>query len=1201
MKTDDSYLDRIERTEKQQTLRRRENQSRRRRYYMLGSILLVAFLFLAGPSLVSHSPMGRSIIASTADGFGIDASASSLRVGWITPLRINDLSITGREAGSTVTIEQLDTELTILDLLQGETNHLGAVSLRGVDAACEMQNGRCSIEDDLKHFFDQPSSGQTTTGTINLHDLTVRVKETANDQTWTLSQANTEVELLATSIQSKFSGVLSEPRGSEGSLQGTIEFGSGNKADDSAWHLDLTSDSLPLSVVSLVRRRITDLADHIPAEVRGDATGAIEVYGSVDGSIDAVVRQFQVRNLAAASPSQNLRRWNNQLATLDGRLRILGNRVIGEGLVATTDFARVTLNGAFSRSITLVGASDNPVRWLDALEGAATAEVDLASFERAMPGVLPLRQEAELVSGRVIASIESLPSHELRRRSLSIRSDSIRARSSGRPVMLEPIDLSAIVSSDQNQIRAERFDLKSSFASASGHGDLRSGETNIDVDFGRLVTMLRPIIDISDSAFAGSAQGKIQWNSSGQNEWRLVGFADARELLLSFPSGNQLRHPSLRLDVDAVGTWNGQNLDLLSVANAKLSSAGLNIRAELVQGIRNPSTKTALPIRIQGEGRLETLAGTLGPWLPKNLHDIDGGFTMNARAEVSVASGIGRLTAATTELTQPRVAYGDRYFSQPNVRMQFDGEYDWTSSDMQCRSMTVTGDAFSAAVQGEITEQSTDLEIAWRAILERIQGSVKSRIVSRPGATITQVGYQTGPPPKTEDWLVMGDCNGRFIITGNDQSYNVDTEFNGQRVALVQPPKASAVSQMMGPIPNRPSSYGQPLGAAQVVWSEPNLKINGVLKVAPTAGEVVTDSIKIASDWFASSLTGHANWNEMQTDLSVKGPARIKMDEVAKRLSQLTGTTILAEGIQETPIQINVNRKSDGHIAITVAGDLGWDSAEVAGVKIGHSTVPVRLTETTVFVSPSTIPVGDGRLNLAGEVNYRPGPLWMRVEPGRIAESIRVTPEMTDRWLKYLAPLASEASRIDGTLGAELDEAIIVIDNPQQSRVVGRLNIESVNMNAGPLGNQIIGGLQQLKALSQASLPQTAPNQSSTLIRMPAQTVDFMVDHGVVTHRRLFLDIDRATVITSGNVSFDGRMDLDAQVPLDARWLGSDLQGLAGQPVTLPIDGTLSRPSLDSSGVRKVVTQLGIQAVQSNAENYLQKQLGKSIDKLFGR
>ena len=72
-----------------------------------------------------------------------------------------------------------------------------------------------------------------------------------------------------------------------------------------------------------------------------------------------------------------------------------------------------------------------------------------------------------------------------------------------------------------------------------------------------------------------------------------------------------------------------------------------------------------------------------------------------------------------------------------------------------------------------------------------------------------------------------------------------------------------------------------------------------------------------------------------------------------------------------------------------------------------------------------------------------------------------------------------------------------------------------------------------------------------------------------------------------------------AQVPLDTRWLGRDVQQLAGQVVTLPIDGSISSPSLDSSGLRQIATQLGTQAIQSTAENYLQQQLNKGLDKIF--
>ncbi|TWU34388.1 hypothetical protein [Novipirellula artificiosorum] len=1205
MKNDDYRFDSIERSQRQQTRQRRDNQSRRRRLYWIGTLLGIALLALAGPSLISHSPIGRSLAEGVVAQYGVDAEVGALRVGWITPLRISDLTLTGRQAGSTIRIAELDTELTVMDLVNQAGSELGVLSLRGVDVQCSIQDGQSSIEQDLKLFWDQPSSGEAITATVNVHELTMAVTDTVTKETWILSQASTEMEWLANQVETRFAGVLAEPRGSQGSLQGSVAFDTaarGVTSSDSVWQFEIVADSLPLSVSSLLRRRFTDLAAQIPAQLTGDATGSIQIQGAADGKIEAMVKQFQVRNLAAANPQSSSKQWTNKLATLDGRLQIKDSYVIGNGLVATTDFASIQLDGAFSTSITLVGASNNPLRWLDALEGVASAELDLASFDRAMPGVLPIRREAELVSGRIVAVIESLPSDHLRRRRLSLRSDAIRGRSNGQPVMVAPLELTAIVSSDSERIRAEQFNLSSSFATASGQGGLQTGSTDIEVDFGRLADTLRPMVDIPDSTLAGSARGTIKWAASGQNEWRLIGSADARELSIAMPSGKQLRQESLRVEVDAVGKWNAARLDSLDVAHATLSSPGLSLRAELVQAILDPDANAAFPIRIQGEGRLENLADTFAPWMPAEVHGLDGGFTMNARADVS-ASGDGRLTATVVNLTEPRIAYGELDLGQPWLKLQFEGDYNWITSELQCQTMTVEGDAVSAAVQGEWTAENTDLEIAWKAMLQRVQSSVKKRMVSQPMPTMTSVGYRSGQSVDSENWLVMGDCDGRFIISQQDHLLRVETELVGKRFAIVQPATASAAAQRTGPLvpamqqgPQRNTA-----AASHVVWAEPNVKVNGVVALDPKTGKLVTDSLQVASDWFATNLSGHAVWNAEQGSLAMKGPARIKMDEVATRVSPLAGVALNVYGVHETPIEINVSRKPDGQIALDISGHLGWQSGQVAGVDFGEATIPIRLTETTVFVSRSAVPVGRGKLNLAGDVNYRPGPLWMRIEPGRIAESVRVTPEMTDRWLKYLAPLASQATRIEGTLGAEIDEAIVVFDAPSQSRVVGRLNIEALQMDAGPMGSQIIGGMQQLRALSQATSPQTTAAASSTLIRMPAQTVDFVLDHGVVNHKRMYFDIDRANVVTSGNVTLDGRLDLVAQIPLDERWLGSDLRGLAGQPVTLPVDGTLSRPSLDSSGVRKVVSQLGIQTIQSNAENYLQKQVGKGIERLFGR
>ncbi len=1230
MTTDDYLLSQIERTEQEKTKERREKRRGRRRRFLLVSSFSFVLLVVALPSLVSHSSIGRSLVSNTADSFGFDIKTEEIRIGWVTPLKVSGLSLKGRTAGSTLEVKQIDTEITLLDVISSRLSDLKTISVRGVDVHCKVLDGTTSVEEDLKAFLapkeQRVNEDQSTDhpspmiGHVDVNDVTVTVTDAVTGETWKLTQANVELELLTDSLTSTFTGVLAEPRGSQGSLQGSIALGLHALRLDQTppWQIELACDSLPISAVSLARRRLPEYGELIPAQVGGDATGKVAVHSTSDGVIKASMNQLQLRNFVAANLGNDSRRWANKLAVLDGAVSLVGDRVIGESLMAKTDFASAKLDGAFSTSITLVGASDNPVRWLDALEGAASAELDLAAFDNAMPGILPLRNDAELVSGFASASIESLPSRDARRRRLSLQSDAVRARSRGIAVVIDPIEMTAIVSSNQDRIRAEQFELKSSFAAASGAGDLQKGSTDLEVDFGRLANMLRPIIDLSGTSLAGSARGKIDWKASGNNEWRLTGTGEAKDLLIELAGGNRLRHSALQMNVDAVGKWNNGQLDSISLASAKLSSTGLDLRADLVKGIENLNSNSVFPIQIKGSGRLENLADTLGPWLPAELHDFDGGFSLNARGEMS-PSGEGKIRGGTIELAEPRIAYADQFFSQPNIKIQFDGDYDWIKSELLCRSLTIAGDAISAAVKGEMTDESTNFEIAWRAKLERLQGSMKTRIAAQANPLVTPAGFRRNPPTTSDEWVVQGDCEGRFLISTRDAYYVIDTEITGQNFAILQPASAMSSTQTVGPMPksnasnrdglssnpNLPSlreSSSVPSLNSQVIWAEPSVTAKGKIQYDTATGDVLADSLNLASDWFAMSITGHAAWNETKGEILFKGPTRIKMDEVAAKLSAIVGTQVQLEGVHETPVDIQITRLPNQDIAMNIGANLGWESGEVAGVRFGQANIPVRLTETSVFVSRSTIPVDQGSLSIAGDVHYRPGPLWMRIEPGRVAESIRLTPEMTDRWLKYIAPLAADTTRIDGKMGAEIDEGILVFDNPELSRIIGRVNVEQIDMNSGPLTDQLIGGLQQLKSLATMAGPQ-APQQntSSTLIRLPPQTVEFSVDRGVVSHQRLYFDVDRAQVVTSGSVAFDGRLNLTAQVPLDERWLGSSLKGLAGQPVTLPISGTLSRPTLDSSGVRKVVSQLGVQAVQDTAESYLQKQLGKGIEKIFGR
>ncbi len=368
-----------------------------------------------------------------------------------------------------------------------------------------------------------------------------------------------------------------------------------------------------------------------------------------------------------------------------------------------------------------------------------------------------------------------------------------------------------------------------------------------------------------------------------------------------------------------------------------------------------------------------------------------------------------------------------------------------------------------------------------------------------------------------------------------------------------------------------------------------------------STGAIDASKVQMASDWFATSLAAKVLWNEAAGDAVVRGTARIKMPEVAAQLSKMLGLTVKLEGVHETPIELTAKRQGDAPMTLLANANLGWESGEVAGIRFGQTSIPITMNESLVSVKPATIPVEQGRLQVAGDLHYASSPMWLEVKPGVIAEDLTLTQELTNQWMQYIAPMLANATRVQGTFGIELTEANVNLENTMASRVRGALRIKGVNLDSGPMTNQIVSSIKQIQQIARGLSADPAADKTVRLVTFPTQSVEFEFADGIVTHQRMVMEIDKAKILTGGQVNVDGRVNLVAQVPLDASWLGSDLKSLAGKTVTLPIGGTVSRPALDGGAIRNLVTEAGAQALQGAADKYIEKQLGKGLDKLFGR
>ncbi|MCC9657535.1 hypothetical protein [Rhodopirellula halodulae] len=1252
----------MERSQENRTRRRREGRLRRRRTVVLVLLVFAVLSIAAMPSLVSHSPIGRSLLVSTLDSYDLDAEVDSVQLGWLTPLQIRGLKLSGRRSDSQVAVDELQTSLSIGDFWSGDpqSGRFGEILLRGVNVTCTVEDGITSLENDLQTLLapsDEPSQ-IVPEGVVKLQDITVDVTNAGTNQTWKLSQSHAVATLDPVWLDVTFDGVLSQPGGGDGSMAGHIKSAmqpTATSTDAEQLWVEINAESLPLSVLTLVQRRFPQ--SELPTAITGDVSGQTQLTLSASGEPNVSLRQFQVRNLIAADMQTGKRLWNNELASFNGDLQLSGGRVYARQVDAKTDFANVQMNGSFPDSVSLAGTATNPLAWLNQVDATATVQIDLPRLRRALPELMPLREGVQLKAGVVDARIEPIvgaPANaslqrETRRRRLLVRTGVIEATSKQGDVRIAPVDAVAVVASDAQHLFAEEFQLQGPFAAINGQGDLRNGSANVDVNFGKLARILRPLIDLDERRLEGNVQGALTWNAQPDGLWRLRGDGQMTGVAIELNPGQSFEPSSLQSNLDVTGRWQAQGGYLSELTGGRLSlvGQGLELDVELVQSISGLDAERLIPLRMNGQGQINAVAQLLSPWIPSPYELTEGGFRFHARGGVS-QSGAALLESADAQLTSVEVPVSNQIWEQQLVKLHFDGKASYPQNDVIIRSLTVAGDAASAAVQGEWIGGMTDIEVAWQAELERLQTSMRERIAQGSSQTrlsnlnqassVRSVAYRgdNATSPDSE-WLLKGKMEGNVVATGDAAVLFLDSHLTGRGFELVE--TQPAASRNVRPV-------------QRVVWSEPNLKVDGRAEWKINDSALQSKSLQIAGDWFASTLGGTIQWKGDQQTVQLEGPANFKMDEVAKRLSLLTGTSIVAEGVHPTPLKLEYSQVGDQPSKFRINGSLGWESVDAAGMWFGPSSVPFNMTESVVSIAPSTIPVlgpsrsmtprygpqvapldydandpstfqtsvdpsaSYGKLLLAGDVHYRPA-IWIDLKPGPVAKNVKLTPEITGKWLKYVAPIASDAALIDGTFSATVETGMVSIDDPRQSVIRGRLDVDQVRMNAGPLADQVIAGARQLQAMAAIGSRVNPPRSGRTLITMPAQTIEFNVAGGAVDHRALLLEIDRAKVTTSGRVTMDGQLDLIAQIPLDASWIGNDLSFLTGQTITVPVGGTLDRPRLDSSGIQRIVADMGTRAAQEAGANFLQEQIGRGqqqledslnkgfeklrIDKLFGR
>ncbi|MEL7266893.1 MAG: hypothetical protein AAFP69_19070, partial [Planctomycetota bacterium] len=618
------------------------------RWFYLAIILVPVLLVLFLPTIISHSFVSHHFLRTTLAEAGWSGDAQSIQIGWITPLRVRGLHLIGNSNQSEVHLQQLSSDQTLLGILR-DTGNLGDLQIADLTIQCVVSPGSSSFEQDLLSAETQSNTPfQPIRGSVAVSNLRVVLIDAVTGEQWQSSEGSANatfdisadgngyphVRQLAVDTQANWIS----PDGNQGFLSLALGAGDQLLTDDAATGTSLSSVTtasgsgnaiplaarltmrqLPASLLGLLHRRIGDAANGIPGQISGSASGMIDVSGSIatvqpaPGDRDQAAESpfaghqlklqfgdFHLDNFVATQPQtsqeNNEKTWRNQLAKLEGAVRLSGDEIVGEGLRASTDFAAIQFDGRVlpmaligglaatsnsgaaqptmgDESSTANGPLSTTSRAMHQVRGRGKMEVDLVAMHQALPGLIPVRDGVRLQSGSLTATFDASPPVDGRQDSQwTINTNPITAIAGSTQIAFDPIqcEMHLIMgtasesrapnrsSNPPSMLTIDDFEFRSGFGWASGKGDLNGGRGDFQLDFDALTVAASRIVDLGGISLGGNAKGQVSWSADqstptpsqsqttgNAKRWRLSGNMNGRRLTVTIPQSGPDQSPDI--------------------------------------------------------------------------------------------------------------------------------------------------------------------------------------------------------------------------------------------------------------------------------------------------------------------------------------------------------------------------------------------------------------------------------------------------------------------------------------------------------------------------------------------------------------------------------------------------------------------------------------------------------------------------------
>ena len=1214
---------------------------RRRRWRLF---VVLFFLTLIGgawfaPEIISQTSLRHGLADRAVLGWPMRVELGPTSLGWMKPITLRDLKVFDADGETMLTVKEVRSEKTLWQLVT-QTSVLGTFTLIEPTGHVVLRADGSNVEDVVAALMSGPSTGpapeirvEIVNARIEFEHPTSKQKSAIESLDLKVSSGANGVELIVAEMPSK-SATSATDSGRFAAYFGkpVADSETDAKADDSQ-QLMVRAKDWQLDWLNPVLARWQSKGN-VSGMLSADCRVSLGTGTTGKGTVS--VHDLRVAGLSGMGTDQL------QLAevSLCGSVSDQADRLILDAAELRTEVGTLKATGNVPVSGWSFKSMDEALRKIGRETFRVDGDVDLAKLAALLPQTLAVREGTRIDGGSVNIAVVSQPEGGHEKFQARVEIARLSAVADGRRFEWD-VPLQALVSThrDGDEFVFDRVACRSDFLQADAKGTLTDATFQLKGDLDKLNHNLSRFFDFGIERLSGqvTASGHVQRRlaSDHQPQGASPGSEpDASAFRLMERSGGnvelKMKTELTKFELKRRGEspWREEQLEIIASSSARLSpqqqlksveSASLQI----VSGGDRLDLKLSEPLDWSSSNArwraVADVVGGLDSWQARlrPVLVVDGwqvGGQLVAHAEVSSDSrviDVSKLSVAIDNLD----ARGPEWLIQePKLSLETAGRWETATSRWVAPQVVVTGTSLAATVSN----------LDWSLTGANAGASGDARFRVHLG-NVSRWKVQAQQQPS---YFVAGEATGTLRLQ--------------QRGSTTQGTLDARVEKLAIGTPTEKTQSGW-----ETAWQEPEVRLITQAAFDSAKQSLRLSETKLTADGLQLDFAGQVADLQATPIIDVAGEIAYDWDRLSQRLGesirqsvQVTGqdhrkfalrgrlsapelatnTQALGAGAatanRSTRLS-NVSRTtspSDSSIAaLTGEAGLGWQTAKLYGLTAGAGDVSCKLKEGVGVIALRDLPVNEGTVRLTSQLRLDRAPAMIVLQSERVIDKVKLSPELCAGWLKFVAPIMADATRVDGRFSVVIASGALPLGDPTTGEVAGQFTIHEAELAPGPFAAQVVMIVDRIKALTKsrslkpadllALAEQTAspPNGGGNRawVTLPEQEVPFRMTNGRVFHEGLTLVTKEATLKTRGSVGLDESLDLVIEVPVRDEWIAQNksLSSLRGKSLQIPVRGSLTQPQLDA----RVLEGLAREAFTAPVENLLENELQKELEKGLGQ